>query len=289
VIFIHAELTRYLQAHSSPDTTNDVYELPAFADCFHLAAVVGGRSKIEGDLMGCAINTLIDTTFLLWCVQNSERIGRVLYVSSSAAYPISFQNDGLVIALEERMLNFDEHLGMPDLTYGWSKLTGEYLCRLAASNYGLHVACVRPFSGYGVGQALSYPIPALAGRIARGDDPVAVWGTGRQTRDFVYIDDFISAMVLVLDQVSDGRAVNIGSGQPSTFIEVIELLAEIAGYWPRIQPLLDKPVGVETRYADITMLQQFGWRPCVPLRVGLARVLEEQQAALAQVRLPHLP
>jgi len=79
------------------------------------------------------------------------------------------------------MIDFTSgELGQPDMTYGWSKLTGEYLSCLAAKQYGVHIACVRPFSGYGEDQDLSYPVPAIAYRVARGDDPVAVWGTGEQ-------------------------------------------------------------------------------------------------------------
>src|SRR5262249_23155557 len=106
------------------------------------------------------------------------------------------------IALREDLISFQGNIGKPDMTYGWSKLTGEYLATLAASRYGIHVACVRPFSGYGEDQDLSYPVPAIADRAAGRENPLTVWGTGKQARDFVYIDDCIEAMLVVIEKVA---------------------------------------------------------------------------------------
>ena len=101
------------------------------------------------------------------------------------------------MALAESDIDFSGgKLGQPDMTYGWSKLTGEYLARIAAEYYDLSVACVRPFSGYGEDQDLSYPIPAIAARAAGQETPFEVWGTGKQGRDFVHIEDCIEAMII---------------------------------------------------------------------------------------------
>lgn len=254
------------------------------ADVFHLASVVGGRAKIDGDPMAVAIDLAIDAAFFRWVIHNRDRIGRVLYASSSAAYPVHLQSDTAALALKESYISFDEHLGQPDMTYGWSKLTGEYLARVAAQYYGVHVACVRPFSGYGGDQDTSYPVPAIARRAALREDPMVVWGTGEQGRDFVHIDDCIEAMLLTLDKISDGSGINIGSGQLTTFKQVAQLFAELAGYSPRITPLIDKPMGVHSRYADITEMQErLQWRPRISLREGFQRVLNEQLEQVEQI------
>ena len=248
--------------------------LPDFGDIFHLASIVGGRMVIEGDPMAVALDLAIDALFLRWAVVNSGRIGRILYASSSAAYPILLQGAEDHMKLKEEYIAFDGKLGQPDMTYGWSKLTGEYLSTLAASRYGLHVACVRPFSGYGEDQDLSYPVPAIALRVAKRENPLTVWGTGKQGRDFVHIDDCIEAMLLILERVSDGRGINIGSGVLTTFIELAALMAEIEGYQPVIKPLVDKPEGVKSRYCDPLLLNTgIGWRPSISLREGMSRVL----------------
>ena len=247
--------------------------LPNFSDVFHLASVVGGRAIIEGDPMLVASDLAIDSLFFLWASKNKNRLARILYASSSAVYPVHLQTRYTKEALSENHVNFEKEIGVPDMTYGWSKLSGEYLSRFASKYYGLHVACVRPFSGYGEDQDLAYPVPALATRIGRRENPVEVWGTGEQGRDFVNIDDCINAFFVVLDKVSDGSGVNIGTGKLTSFNQVLSILAKLEGYSPSIKPLINKPVGVHARYTDITKIQSLGWRPKISLEEGLGRVL----------------
>ena len=248
-------------------------KLPRLSDVYHLASIVGGRELIEGNPILVAKDLAIDSIFFNWVCVNKGRIERVLYASSSAAYPVHLQGERGAVALKESDVSFDADMGLPDMTYGWSKLTGEYLSRFAAKKYGVHIACVRPFSGYGEDQDLSYPVPAIASRVVKRENPLTVWGTGRQGRDFVHVDDCIEAFFVVLDNVSDGSGVNIGSGRPVSFLEVIEMMTEIEGYKPRIKKLLDKPVGVSKRYANISLISSYGWEQKVALEYGLERVL----------------
>lgn len=141
------------------------FDFSKFSDIFHFAAIVGGRAKIDGDPMMVALDLSIDAEFFHWVCDYKP--GRVMYPSSSAAYPINKQTGTTAVALAESDIRFDSNLGQPDMTYGWSKLTGEYLAQIAAKYYGISVACVRPFSGYGEDQDLTYPVPALAARAAK--------------------------------------------------------------------------------------------------------------------------
>jgi UDP-glucose 4-epimerase len=256
-------------------------EEPAFGDVFHFAAVVGGRATIDGNPIAVAIDLALDALCFNWAVRRKPE--RVLYASSSAAYPVDLQGERDAVALCESDIQFGGRLGQPDMTYGWSKLTGEYLARIAHRHYGLHVACVRPFSGYGEEQDLTYPVPSIALRAAKREDPLTVWGSGLQGRDFVHIDDCIEAILRILDRVQDGSAVNIGSGKLINFREVAALFAKIEGYEPRIQPLVDKPVGVHARYANIDhMKASLGWTPTIGIEEGFRRVLavaHERKAA----------
>lgn len=246
-----------------------------FADVFHFAAIVGGRMKIEGDPMIVALDLSIDAEFFYWVTQHKPE--RVLYPSSSAAYPVSLQTTDGAVALSEGDIDFNKNLGTPDMTYGWSKLTGEFLAQIAARHYGVRVACIRPFSGYGEDQEQSYPVPAIAARAARREDPFEVWGTGKQGRDFVHIDDVLDFIFILLDRVSDGSAYNIGSGKLTSFLELIALFGEIAGYQPQVKPLIDKPVGVHSRYANMDVVTNtFGWKPKISLREGMERVYRRQ-------------
>ncbi len=265
----------------NPRHIQDTYGLDfeKFSDVFHFAAIVGGRLKIEGDPMAVALDLSIDAEFFYWICQHKPK--RVLYPSSSAAYPINLQSPTGAIALGEGDIDFNKNLGVPDMTYGWSKLTGEFLAQIAAKHYGISVVCIRPFSGYGEDQDLSYPVPAIAARAARKENPFEVWGSGKQGRDFVHIDDVLDLVFILMDHVSDGSACNIGSGTLTSFLDLIGIFTRMAGYSPEIKPLLDKPVGVHSRYSDMSLVQEkFGWKPLISLEEGMKRVYDE---ALKQI------
>jgi UDP-glucose 4-epimerase len=207
-----------------------------------------------------------------------------MYPSSSAAYPISLQSPTGAIALSESDIDFKNNLGTPDMTYGWSKLTGEFLAQIAAKHYGVSVACIRPFSGYGEDQDLTYPVPAIAARAAKREDPFEVWGSGKQGRDFVHIDDVIDCIMLAMDNIHDGTAINIGSGKLTSFLELIDVFTKIAGYTPTVKPLLDKPVGVHSRYANMDYVNNtFGWKPKISVEEGMRRVYERAKSKLETV------
>ena len=166
-------------------------------------------------------------------------------------------------------------MGQPDMTYGWSKLTGEYLASIAAEYYDVSVTCIRPFSGYGEDQDLSYPVPAIARRAALKENPFEVWGTGKQGRDFVHIDDVMDCTLLAMDHITDGSAINIGSGRLTTFLELIEVFTSFADYSPEIKTLLDKPVGVHSRYGKMDYVKErLGWEPKLSLEEGMRRVYD---------------
>ncbi|NND94963.1 MAG: NAD-dependent epimerase/dehydratase family protein [Flavobacteriales bacterium] len=251
------------------------YSIPVdgFADVFHFAAIVGGRAKIDGDPMMVALDLSIDAEFFYWVTRQKPE--RVLYPSSSAAYPINLQTEENTLQLKESDIDFN-NMGQPDMTYGWSKLTGEFLAKIAASHYGVHITCIRPFSGYGEDQDLSYPIPAIARRAALKEDPFEVWGTGLQGRDFVHIDDVLDCTLVAMDKISDGTAINIGLGELTNFREIIGIFCEFAGYEPEIKQLLDKPVGVFSRYCNMDWVKEnLEWEPKIPMREGLRRVYEQ--------------
>ena len=275
LFFLKADLRDVLRAlNNDPEWIRKQWGLDVirFADVFHFAAIVGGRSKIDGDPMVVAQDLSIDAEIFLYCCRNKP--DRLLYPSSSAAYPIDLQTESNTIQLKETDIDFKK-MGEPDMTYGWSKLTGEFLAKIAASHYGLHVTCIRPFSGYGEDQDLSYPVPAIAARAARKENPFEVWGTGRQGRDFVHIDDVLDLTLLAMDKIGDGRAINIGMGRLTSFLEIIEVFSGFAGYKPTIKPLLDKPVGVHSRYCDMTWVEQnLGWKAKISIEEGMRRVYE---------------
>lgn len=253
-------------------------EFDKFHDVYHFAAIVGGRAMIDGDPMMVALDLSIDAQFFLWVCRHKPE--RTLYPSSSAAYPINLQTESGAIALSEPDIDFN-NMGQPDMTYGWSKLTGEFLAQIAAKHYGVAITCIRPFSGYGEDQDQTYPVPAIARRVARREDPIEVWGSGKQGRDFVHIDDVIDCIHVAMDEIKDGTAINIGMGKLTSFLEIIDVLTDIAGYKPAIKPLLDKPVGVHSRYSNMDYVKErLGWEAHISVREGMERVYRAQLKAI---------
>lgn len=251
---------------------------PSFTTRFdlvvHLAAIVGGRATIEGEPLKVATDLAIDSDMFQWALKTKPR--RVVYYSSSAAYPVVYQQEfardwPAQNQLRENAIHLDaEWFGTPDMTYGWSKLTGEMLAQRAESE-GLRVHVFRPFSGYGEDQDSSYPFGAFRDRTKAKQDPFQVWGDGRQVRDFIHIDDVVSATLTAVDQDVRGP-VNLCTGRPTSFLELADLFTKEAGYRPEIQPLTNKPVGVQYRVGDPSRMLEF-YQPRVDLEDGIRRAL----------------
>lgn len=273
LLFLKIDFIDFLRNMSNnPNWFAETYgvDMVQFADVFHFAAIVGGRAMIDGDPMKVALDLSIDAEFFYWVTRHKP--DRVLYPSSSAAYPVSKQTEATTVQLKETDINF-ANMGQPDMTYGWTKLTGEFLAKIAAAHYGIHIACIRPFSGYGEDQDYSYPIPAIAKRAVFKESPFEVWGTGHQGRDFVHIDDVIDCSLLALEKISDGTAINIGYGKLTSFREIIAMFCKIAGYETEVKCLMDKPVGVFSRYCSIDHAKDLlAWEPKITLEAGLTRV-----------------
>ncbi|VAW17865.1 NAD-dependent epimerase/dehydratase [hydrothermal vent metagenome] len=250
-------------------------DIEKFSDVFHFAAIVGGRAKIDGDPIMVALDLSIDAEFFYWISRHKPE--RVLYPSSSAAYPVNLQTEENQIQLKETDIDFN-NMGQPDMTYGWTKLTGEFLAKITAKHYDINITCIRPFSGYGEDQDYTYPVPAIARRAVLKENPFEVWGTGYQGRDFVHIDDVLDCILIAMDKIHDGTAINIGMGRLTNFREIITLFCEFAGYNPEIKQLLDKPVGVHSRYCNMDWVKEnLGWEPKISIREGMKRVYDAVQ------------
>jgi nucleoside-diphosphate-sugar epimerase len=234
----------------------------------HLAAIVGGRATIEGAPLSVAVDLAIDAEMFQWALRT--RPARIVYYSSSAAYPIELQGHGSTHKLKESDIDLDD-IQSPDLTYGWAKLTGEMLAKYA-ENEGLRVHVFRPFSGYGEDQALDYPFPSFIARGGRRENPFKIWGTGNQTRDFIHISDVVEATLSAVKNDIQGP-VNLGTGIASSFNELAELVSKISGYNPEFERIIGAPEGVQYRVCDPSKMLEF-YAPKVSLEEGIKRALD---------------
>jgi nucleoside-diphosphate-sugar epimerase len=247
----------------------------------HLAASVGGRVGIEHDPLGVAFNMSLDAAFFSFAARTMP--SRCIYLSSSAIYSIDRQTEawnGEPLREEEADLRRGP-LGIPDLTYGWAKLTGEYLALLTERSHGVPVAVYRPFSIYGPGQGAEYPMTAICGRALAEEDPLVVWGSGTQQRDFIYIEDFLDAVMLTYAELNAESPLNIASGDGIDFLTVAHLAARLMDYEPVVEALEDRPQGVQRRIGSPTRMERY-LVPKVSLEDGLASIIEQLERSQSE-------
>lgn len=237
----------------------------------HCAYHVGGRQAIDGEPRLLAWNLELDAQLFDWAVRTRQ--SRVLYYSSSAAYPIEQQRADHWVRLTEDHIDLDD-VRQPDARYGWAKLTGERLAAAAALS-GLRVHVLRPFSGYGGDQDLVYPFPAILDRVRRGD--LSVWGPPGQFRDWVHIDDVVGCSIAAVEH-DIREPVNVCSGVGVEMGDLAVRMAKLAGVTVLEQPryLANKPVGVMIRIGDPGRMRSV-YRPTVDLDEGIRRALGENQ------------
>lgn len=235
----------------------------------HCAAVVGGRAKIDGDPLALAVNLELDAALFGWAART--RPGRVVYISSSAVYPVMLQTWDDARPLRESAVTLHEPIvGLPDQLYGWAKLTGEALAG-RARDAGVPVTVVRPFSGYGEDQSPDYPFAAFAERARNRENPFIIWGGGEQVRDWIHVDDICAAILAMIGQDIDGP-VNLGTGRPVSMRQLARMMCTAAGYEPEFRTVPDKPSGVAYRVADVGRMHEF-FKPAVSLEDGIERAL----------------
>lgn len=261
-------------AHNALHCLRDPESTFSFDLVVHCAAVSPHRSAIDGRPLAVGAGGLeLDAAMFQWAARTKP--GRVVYLSSSAAYPRCWQEKDVKIRLAEPDIDFKDP-AEPDGIYGWTKLTGE---RLAAAyrEQGGAVTVVRPFSGYGEDQSCDFPFGAFRDRARARQDPFVVWGDGTQVRDWVHVDDIVGATLAAVDNGIDGP-VNICTGVGTSMAELAALFAVEAGYDPALTFLTDKPAGVAYRVGDPALLNTF-YTPRISIEEGVRRALEVADVA----------
>jgi nucleoside-diphosphate-sugar epimerase len=212
-----------------------------------------------------------------------NKVKRFLFSSSACVYPTYRQRNTNVKGLKEE----DAYPADPDNFYGWEKLYTEKMCEAYQRDHGMDIRVLRYHNIYGPegtykGGREKSPA-ALCRKVAEANNPgtITIWGDGKQTRSYCYIDDCVRGTVMLMESDYD-KPLNIGSERLVTIDELADIIIKISGKKITKQYDLSAPQGVRGRNADITLVRKvLGWEPKVSLEEGLARIykwIEEQCA-----------
>lgn len=202
-------------------------------------------------------------------------VERYVIVSSSCVYP-----DDAVIPTPE----LDVFTGRPESVnegYGWAKRIQELAGSYYANDYGIKITIVRPFNLYGGNyrwrsEEKAHVIPALVKRIMDGNNPVVVWGSGQQRRNFLHTSDAARLIMLIIEKDIGPIPVNIGYDDETTIADLAYLICDVAGVSPKIAFDLSKPEGHIRKGADASRLRQVtnDYIPRISLRAGITEMIE---------------
>jgi GDP-D-mannose 3',5'-epimerase len=242
-------------------------------EVYNLAADMGGMGFIENNRCLCMLSVLINTHLLMAAKQCG--VQRYFYASSACVYNADKQRDSNVTALKED----DAYPAMPEDGYGWEKLFSERMCRHFREDFGLQTRMARFHNVYGPHGTWDGGREKAPAAICRkviqaklsGQHEIEIWGTGRQTRSFMYIDDCLKGMDLIM-RGEVVEPLNLGSNELVDINQLVDIVEGIAGVKLKRQYNLNAPKGVNGRNSDNTFIKTcFGWEPNVRLRDGLEK------------------
>jgi GDP-D-mannose 3',5'-epimerase len=243
------------------------------SDVYNLAANMGGMGFIEHNKALCMLSVLINTHML----QAATKFGvkRFFYSSSACVYNGDKQKGFEAPSLKEE----DAYPALAEDGYGWEKLFSERMCRHFREDFGLYTRVARFHNVYGpwgtwYGGREKAPA-AICRKVIEakisGKHEIEIWGTGEQTRSFMYIADCLKGIdMIVKSEILE--PINLGSSEAVTINQLVDLAEEISGIKLKRRYDLNAPRGVNGRNSDNTLIQKYlGWEPNTPLREGLEK------------------
>ena len=260
------DLREFDNCRQAVDGTDEVYQL---------AADMGGIGFISANHADVGRNNVLINTHMLDAAARSE-VGRFFYSSSACIYPMYRQESPDVAGLKEE----DAYPAQPEEGYGWEKLYSEKMCEYYRNDYGLETRVARfhnIFGPLGTFDGGREKAPAAICRkvaLAEDEGTIEVWGDGKQTRSFTYVDDCVEG-IFRLTQSDHWEPLNLGTEELVTVDGLVDLIADIAGKTIHKRHDVSKPQGVRGRNSDNKRLQAvLGWEPGMSLREGLERTYE---------------
>lgn len=244
-------------------------------EVYNLAADMGGMGFIERFRVECLRSVLINTHMTEAAFRAGAR--RYFFSSSACAYNTDLQKDPHARALKES----DAYPAMAERGYGWEKLFSEMVCQEYWAERGMKTFIARfhnVYGPYGTWYGGREKAPAALSRkvieaIDTGTHTIEIWGDGTQTRSFMYIDDCVRGidMIMHCDELI-ATPINLGSSELISINDLVSLIEEIAGVTLKRTYDLDAPKGVAGRNSDNTMIKRIlNWEPNTPLREGMKK------------------
>ena len=242
----------------------------------NMACNMGGMGFIENNKAECMLSVLVNTHMLMACKEH--KVKKYFFSSSACAYNKDLQDKPDISGLKES----DAYPANPEDGYGWEKLFSERMCRHYLEDYGLDVKVARYHNVYGPNGTYDggrEKAPAALCRkviIAnkKNSDIIDVWGDGKQTRSFLFIEDCIDATLQFFNSDHHGP-INIGSEEKVSINEMIEKIEKISSKKFKKNYQLDKPKGVRGRSSNNDLIRKlFKWEPKYNLYEGLKRTYQ---------------
>lgn len=242
-------------------------------EIYQLAANMGGMGFIENNKALCMLSVLINTHMLQSAIKYDVK--RFFYSSSACVYNGDKQRDVDNPGLKEE----DAYPALAEDGYGWEKLFSERMCRHFREDFGLYTRVARFHNVYGphgtwYGGREKAPA-AICRKVIEakesGKREITIWGTGHQTRSFMFIDDCTLGIQKILNSgIID--PINLGSSEMVSINQLVDLVEDIAGIKLKRRHDLTAPKGVNGRNSDNTLIQKYlHWEPGTRLRDGLEK------------------
>lgn len=228
---------------------------------FHLAGIKGSIAVTKSRPASFFVPLMMFNTNVLEAARRND-VERLVYTSSIGAY----SNSEIFVETENRD-------GPPqDMYPGWAKRMAELQIKAYKEEYGFEWSVVRPCNVYGPGDNFdpenAMVIPSLMYRVAKGENPLLVWGDGNAVRDFAYSEDVARGVIQALHFGTKGDFVNLGSGIGYTIKELLETMSEFIDFEYEFDKT--KPSGLPKRVMDISRAREWiNYSPSTSLREGL--------------------
>lgn len=242
-------------------------------DIYNLAANMGGMGFIEKNKAICMLSVLINTHMLQAAVKHGA--GRFFYSSSACVYNGDKQKTFEAPSLKEE----DAYPALAEDGYGWEKLFSERMSRHFREDFGLYTRVARFHNVYGpwgtwFGGREKAPAAicrkVIEAKLA-GKHEIEIWGTGNQTRSFMYIDDCLNGVQKIMNSAIL-EPINLGSSEAVSINQLVDMVEKIAGIRLKRNYDLSAPQGVNGRNSDNTLIKKLlNWEPNIPLQTGLEK------------------